>query len=494
MSTPRDLPAALRRTSTLAVALLLVLPGTAALSAGWASAVPGVTCSAERDYDTDNGDLDGDGGSDPVIGMPNLGAVDVHLASGARRLTETELTATPSGRFGTAVTMAYVDADACGDLIVSAPGAGGVDGSVYLIPGSDTGPVPSAAVRLRAPTGAGSSWGTSVALIPTAHTLAVGAPSSPLAPNGGGAVLLYPLATDGTPGAPTLVTQGAGGIPGVSEAGDQFGATLAATRWDALAVGAPGEAVGVQSGAGAVTVLTFTGPATFAAGAFTQNSPGVPGTAETGDHFGAALAALGTFLAVGVPGETVGTATRTGVVDVLLLSPPEASGPVLLHTARQYSQDSSRVPGTNEAGDRWGTAIALGVIDEDLKVVVGAPYENIGSAADAGSVTMFGISCRCAGVRWTQGSRPVGGRAEKGDHFGWSLATLPSRDAEEDTTDSFVVGSPGEDLSGVMDAGYAHLIRNVRFGRTTVSALRPVGGPRTGLGYGSVLGAPHIRG
>jgi hypothetical protein len=484
----------LRRLALLACALLLAVPGLATVTSLPATATP-VTCSAERDYDTDNGDIDGDGGSDPVVGVPSVGAVDVDLATGAKRITEAEITGAPSGGFGTAVITAYVDADACGDLVVSAPGTGATAGAVYIIPGSDTGPVAAAAIRLPAPAGAGSSWGASLALLSAQHTLAVGAPASALAPTSGGAVVLYPLAADGTPGAPTVITQGADGVPGGSEAGDRFGATLASTNSGLLFIGAPGEAVGTKARAGAVTVLGFTGATTFSATSFTQNSAGVPGTAETGDQFGAAIAAEGIFVGVGVPGETVGSATHTGLVDVLELSVPDAAGKATLTRAHEYTQNSSRVSGTNESGDQWGWSLALGIVDEDLKVVVGAPYENIGSVADAGSVTMLGVYCGCAGTSWTQGTKPINGKAEKGDHFGWTVAIRPGRDAEEDTTDSFVVGVPGEDLTGAANAGYAYLLRNQRFGTTpTVTTLAPVGGARAGAAYGSVLGTPRVRG
>ena len=61
---------------------------------------------------------------------------------------------------------------------------------------------------------------------------------------------------------------------------------------DDVAVGLPMEDVGTLMDAGAVTVLYGTAGGLGGAGSqqFTENSTGVVGTAEAGDHFGHALA------------------------------------------------------------------------------------------------------------------------------------------------------------------------------------------------------------
>jgi FG-GAP repeat len=60
-----------------------------------------------------------------------------------------------------------------------------------------------------------------------------------------------------------------------------------------LAAGAPFEAVGPILDAGAVSILYGTGGGLTRTGGqlFTQNSPGVPGSAEASDNFGLTLAA-----------------------------------------------------------------------------------------------------------------------------------------------------------------------------------------------------------
>jgi hypothetical protein len=77
------------------------------------------------------------------------------------------------------------------------------------------------------------------------------------------------------------------------EAGDEFGEQLASGDFNhdgfaELAAAAPTEDVGTVQQAGAVSVLPGSAGGLTASGGrlFTQNSPGVPGTAETFDLFG----------------------------------------------------------------------------------------------------------------------------------------------------------------------------------------------------------------
>jgi hypothetical protein len=86
-------------------------------------------------------------------------------------------------------------------------------------------------------------------------------------------------------------------VAGAVEIGDLFGAALASGDFDSdgfadLGAGAPGESVGSVIGAGAVSALygSVGGLTTSGGQLFTQNSAGVPGTAEEFDFFGDALA------------------------------------------------------------------------------------------------------------------------------------------------------------------------------------------------------------
>ena len=120
---------------------------------------------------------------------------------------------------------------------------------------------------------------------------------------------------------------------GLVEAGDSFGQTLAAgdwngDGWDDLAVGTPGEDVGVISNAGGVVILFGSalgvGKGPLADQGFHQDSPGVEDLAEAGDQFGGALAA-GDWngdhyadLAVGVPFEDLDGVSNAGAVHIFV--------------------------------------------------------------------------------------------------------------------------------------------------------------------------------
>ncbi|WP_328554392.1 FG-GAP and VCBS repeat-containing protein [Streptomyces sp. NBC_00358] len=96
--------------------------------------------------------------------------------------------------------------------------------------------------------------------------------------------------------------QNTAGVPDSAEAGDRFGQALAIGDFDKdgygdLAVGAPGESFGDDqhyiASAGTITLLrgSASGLTTTGATQLTQDSPGVPGSVEAGDSFGATLLA-----------------------------------------------------------------------------------------------------------------------------------------------------------------------------------------------------------
>ncbi|MER5772643.1 FG-GAP and VCBS repeat-containing protein [Streptomyces sp. NPDC001985] len=86
------------------------------------------------------------------------------------------------------------------------------------------------------------------------------------------------------------------GVPGTAETDDMFGADVSVGDIDGdgyedIAVGVPGEGLGTVAHAGAVVTLpgSATGPTGTGAKTVTQNTPGVPGTAEAGDGFGSVV-------------------------------------------------------------------------------------------------------------------------------------------------------------------------------------------------------------
>ncbi|MFF6997732.1 FG-GAP repeat protein [Streptomyces sp. NPDC008313] len=124
-----------------------------------------------------------------------------------------------------------------------------------------------------------------------------------------------------------------------------------------------------------------------------QDTAGVPGVAETGDRFGAALAVRDIDgdgrddLVAGAPGEAIGTVSKAGAVTVLFGTASglaDASG-----RARSvaYNQDTTHVMGIAEAGDAFGGAATVSDFDHDgsMDLAVGSPGEN----AKSGGVWIF---------------------------------------------------------------------------------------------------------
>jgi hypothetical protein len=219
-----------------------------------------------------------------------------------------------------------------------------------------------------------------------------------------------------------------------------------------LAVGVPGEDVGNIPDAGAVNVLYGSASKLTGTGSqiFTQDSPGVPFSAEAGDFFGDALSS-GDFnndgfadLAVGVPGEDVGSIRDAGAVNVLYGS---ASG--LTGTGSQIFTQVGSAP---EAGDSFGFALASGDFNNDgfADLAAGAPFENVFTTADAGAVSvLYGSAAKLTatgGQIFTQ----VGSAPEAGDIFGFALA---SGDFNNDGFADLAAGAPFENVFTTTDAG-----------------------------------------
>ena len=119
--------------------------------------------------------------------------------------------------------------------------------------------------------------------------------------------------------------------------------------------------------------------------AFTQDTPGVPGALETNDRFGAALAMADVTgdgyadLAVGAPGESLGTTDAAGVVDLL-----QGTRTGLTGTAAQaLTQNTPGIPGTAETNDAFGGAVQLLDINGNgyADLAAAAPAENGGNGA-----------------------------------------------------------------------------------------------------------------
>ncbi|WP_225823729.1 FG-GAP repeat protein [Streptomyces naphthomycinicus] len=174
---------------------------------------------------------------------------------------------------------------------------------------------------------------------------------------------------------------------------------------------APGGLIGVYYG-GADGPAGTQGPGT-APQWWSQNSPGVPGTAEDGDAWGADLSAADVDgdgyadVAVGAPGEDIGTVADAGAVWLLRGSRTGLTG----SHAQSFDQNTAHVPGTAEADDAWGAQVCLADTDGDgrAELVAAAPGENAGD----GAVWLLpaGGSGLLADGSWSYGAAALGAPA-----------------------------------------------------------------------------------
>ncbi|TDR40123.1 FG-GAP repeat protein [Tahibacter aquaticus] len=300
----------------------------------------------------------------------------------------------------------------------------------------------------------------------------------------------------------TTIQQGSNGYPGVHEAGDSFGNTLAAgdfdnDGYDDLAIGSLNEAVGTVDEAGAVMIEygTASGITSARGTLVTRNSDGLTFDPLEGDRFGYSLAS-GDFdadgyddLAIGATGArcTDGT-TKGGAVIVMYGS---ASG-IVTTRSRIFRPGVGAMLGTCASSTQFGFDLQAAPFDSglttDLAIGTYADAVHVVYAGDTGGLTTTGNQ------RFTPADIPG---ASSGGRFGSKLASGRLR---RSTTGlifgraSLVIGAPGEAANGLDESGSVAILHATASGLTTTgaerwtrSAARNIGAPAVDDRYGSSL-------
>lgn len=254
-----------------------------------------------------------------------------------------------------------------------------------------------------------------------------------------GSVHLIPgSSTTLAPNKAQFLNQDTSGVGGAAEDGDQFGRSLAVGDFDGdlkddLAVGIPFEDLSVVNDAGSVQVFfgnNFGGSNLVdPVGDLFITQGDIPGnSAEAGDLFGWVLAA-GKFdgdgladLAIGVPGEDIGSLSDAGIVNVIYGT---VSSPGLNFSRTQtWHQDVAGIPDVVEIGDQFGYALSAWNYGKSSQadLAVGVPFEDVGTQADAGAVNViYGSTTGLTATGsqfWTQDSPGINNSSEAGDRFG----------------------------------------------------------------------------
>lgn len=430
----------------------------------WSQATPGVAGATEASDRFGEalavGDFDGDGMDDLAVGLPfeDIGATSAGGAvnyfygtpfglstTGNGIITQEDLgqTSAASDLFGYALTSGDYDDDGRDDLAIGAYGreVGGHTnaGVVYVVWGSASG-----------------------------------------------------LTTNGS----SLIHQDTG-IWDQAEDFDQFGQVLASGDFngngnDDLAIGVPREDIGGAANAGAVHVLYGNGGSgngfsanNFISQAGFSGGSDIRGAVEANDLFGSALAA-GDFnddgamdLAIGVPGESIGSISNSGAVNTVygtIFGLTHINN--LIISQDEFNPTGGSLPAFAEEDDDFGWALTAADFDGDgyVDLAVGAPGKGVPFTCDGSDTEDVGAFFEIFGgangltasgstfhhQNYCSGGETADGVPNGGDRYGHALA---SGDFNADGEADLIVGIPFKDRrTGHENSGAVHLIEGTPSG------------------------------
>jgi hypothetical protein len=305
--------------------------------------------------------------------------------------------------------------------------------------------------------------------------VAVGSPADVVKGAPSGSVTVFYGSTNG-PGIGHRLIQADSGAG--DEAGDRFGAALAAGDFNKdgvtdLAVGVPGEAIGTTARAGAIAV--YNGVAGTGLGKSKGYNQGdLTWGSEVDDQFGSALAAA--------------DFNGDGITDLAASVPNEAAAGTTAHAgsvmvikgattglAYGWVVDQTDVGGANEQGDRFGTSIAAGNVTGTAvaDLVVGAPGEAPGDFPASGGVYVVPMGGAPGAPKgFGITQNGNGGANEAGDLFGAAVAVGNFDGAT--ATDKYAdiaIGSPGEKPGSSAQSGSVTVIHGAATVGTAINLV-----------------------
>ncbi|MEV6989647.1 VCBS repeat-containing protein [Streptomyces sp. NPDC093228] len=431
---------------------------------GTPAAAAGACAGAQSDFN-------GDGVRDTVIADPDATVAGqeraglVHIVLGGGKGVAEISQDTPNvadapeagDQFGFSVAVYDANKDGCSDLAVGIPyedvGTVKDAGYVQVIFGSTTavGQEFNSKGFIQGetqPLGGGPETGDWLGYAVAAGTsptgfpfLAIGVPGEDGAGGADMGLIGYVWGTDYQA---VSVSQDTTGVWEEAEPYDRFGASIAATdRY--FVVGAPGESIGTVAFAGGVQAfrpsINANGIPEPVFGMGQGRTAGPDTAAQTDDRYGAALAMApyrptgaatitDAILAVGVPGEDLGTTVDAGAVHVFHM---KADGSVVL--LNWIDQNVEGVEGEAEPGDFFGQRLAAvntatNVVSTagTMRLAVGVPgEESAENATEAGGVQILpAIGAPGASDAWIEPGNGIPSGPTPRTYAGISLGSSPS--------------------------------------------------------------------